>query len=114
SYACGKRLLVEHASHGGALRYTGRQLPLGRKIAIIFIGSFLISFAALVALLSSRVSATLEDLAISSAADRFQRFYDSANLAAVIDPSIVDTLREYVPSDYAIAIIPRRGAVRTS
>jgi methyl-accepting chemotaxis protein len=114
SYACGKRLLVEHASHAGALRYTGRQFPLGRKIAIVFIGSFLISFAALVALLSSKVSATLEDLAISSAADRFQRVYDSANLAAHIDPSMVDTLREYVPSDYAIAIIPRRGAVRTS
>ncbi len=114
AYAAGKRLLVEHASHGGALRYTGRQFPLGRKIAIVFIGSFLISFAALVALISSRVSTTLEELAIASASDRFQRVYDSANLAAKIDSSIVDTLREYVPSDYAVAIIPRRGAMRVS
>ncbi|MEA2240444.1 MAG: hypothetical protein QOC81_5168 [Thermoanaerobaculia bacterium] len=114
AYAVGKRLLVEHASHGGSLRYTGRRFPLGRKIALVFIGSFLISFATLVALISSKVSATLEDLAISSAQDRFQRVYDSANLGAKIDPSMVDTLREYVPSDYGVAIIPRRGEMRSS
>ena len=114
AYAAGKRLLAEHASHGGALRYTGRRFPLGRKIAIVFIGSFLISFAALVALISSKVSTTLEELAISSASDRFQRVYDSANLAAKIDPSIVDTLRLYVPSDYAIAIITKRGIMHAS
>lgn len=114
AYAAGKRLLVERASHGGALRYSGRQLPLGRKIAIVFIGSFLVSITVLVSLISSKVSTTLEELAISSSSDRFQRVFDSANLAATIDPSIVDTLREYVPSDYAIVIIPRRGAVRFS
>jgi methyl-accepting chemotaxis protein len=114
AYAAGKRLLSEHAAHGGALRYTGRRFPLGRKIAIVFIGSFLISFAVLVALISSRVSITLEQLAISSASDRFQRVYDSANLSAKIDPAIVDTLREYVPSEYAVAIIPPRGAMRIS
>ncbi|HXH39596.1 MAG TPA: methyl-accepting chemotaxis protein, partial [Thermoanaerobaculia bacterium] len=114
AYAAGKRLLSDHASHGGALRYTGRRFPLGRKIAIVFIGSFLISFAALVALISSKVSTTLEQLAIASASDRFQRVYDSANLSAKIDPGIVDTLREYVPSDYAVAIISKGGAMRTS
>jgi methyl-accepting chemotaxis protein len=114
AYAAGKRLLSEHAAHGGALRYTGRRFPLGRKIAIVFIGSFLISFAVLVALISSRVSITLEQLAISSASDRFQRVYDSANLSAKIDPAIVDTLREYVPSEYAVAIIPPRGTMRIS
>lgn len=114
AYAAGKRLLAEHASHGGALRYSGRRFPLGRKIAIVFIGSFLISFAALVALISSKVSATLEDLAIASASDRFQRVFDSANLAAKIDLSIVDTLRLYVPAEYAVAIIPKVGAIRTS
>ncbi|MEA2327068.1 MAG: hypothetical protein QOE68_2027, partial [Thermoanaerobaculia bacterium] len=37
AYAIGKRLLAEHASHGGALRYTGRRFALGRKIGIVFI-----------------------------------------------------------------------------
>jgi methyl-accepting chemotaxis protein len=114
AYAAGKRLLVEHASHGSALHYNGRRFPLGRKIAIVFIGAILISFAALVALISSKVSTALEELAISSASDRFQRVFDSANLAAKIDPSIVDTLREYVPSDYAVAVITRRGVIRSS
>jgi len=114
SYAAGKRLLAEHASHGGALRYTGRRFALGRKIGIVFIGSFLISFAALVALISSKVSTTLEELAVSSASERFARVYDSANLSAVIDPSIIDTLRLYVPSDYAIGIITKRGDFRSS
>jgi len=114
AYAAGKRLLTEHAMHAGALRYVGRRFPLSRKIAIVFIGSFLISFAALVALISSKVSTTLEDLAIASAGDRFQRVFDSANLSAKIDPGIVDTLREYVPAEYAVVIIPPRGAMRSS
>ena len=114
AYAAGKRLLSEHAAHGGALRYTGRRFPLGRKIAIVFIGSFLISFAALVALISSKVSTTLEELAVSSASDRFQRVFDSANLSAKIDPAIVDTLRLYVPAEYAVVLISPRGEIRTS
>jgi methyl-accepting chemotaxis protein len=115
AYAAGKRLLAEHAAQGGgALRYTGRRFPLGRKIAIVFIGSFLISFAALVALISSKVSTTLEELAISSASDRFQRVFDSANLSAKIDPAIVDTLRLYVPAEYAVVLIPPQGPIRTS
>ncbi len=114
AYAAGKHMLAEHASRGGVLRYTGRRLSLGRKIAIVFIGSFLISFAALVALISSKVSTSLKELAISSASDRFQRVADSANLSATINPAIVDTLREYVPSDYAVVIITTRGVVRSS
>jgi methyl-accepting chemotaxis protein len=114
AYAAGKRLLVEHASHGGSLRYTGRPMPLGRKIAIVFIGSCLISFAALVQLISSKVSTTLENLAIASNAERFERVYDSANLAPRIDGSIFDTLRLYVPTDYTVALVPSRGAVRAS
>jgi methyl-accepting chemotaxis protein len=114
SYAIGKRLLAGHVSDGGALHYSGRRFTLGRKIGIVFIGSFLIAFAALVALISSKVSTTLEDLAIASAADRFQRVFDSANLSAKIDPAIVDTLRLYVPSDYAVAVITKGGVVRTS
>lgn len=114
AYAAGKRLLSERATHGGALHYTGRRFTLRRKIAIVFIGSFLISFAALVALISSKVSTSLEGLALASASDRFQRVFDSANLAAKIDPAIVDTLRLYVPSDYAVAIITKRGEVRSS
>ena len=45
---------------GQRVHYAGRELSLGKKIAIVFIGSFTISAAALILLVSSRVSTTLE------------------------------------------------------
>jgi methyl-accepting chemotaxis protein len=114
AYAGGKHLLVQHASRAAALRYTGREFPLGRKIAIIFIGTVLLSFAALVELISSKVSVALEQLAIAGIAERFQRLQDTTNLAATIDPSIVDDLRVYVPAGYTIHLLGRDGKVRSS
>ncbi|MEK6375209.1 MAG: methyl-accepting chemotaxis protein [Acidobacteriota bacterium] len=114
AYAGGKHLLVQHTSRAAALRYNGREFPLGRKIAIIFIGTVLISFAALVELISSKVSVALEQLAIGSIAERFQRLQDTTNLAAQIDPSIVDDLRVYVPAGYTIHLVGRDGKVRSS
>jgi methyl-accepting chemotaxis protein len=114
AYVGGKRLLVQHAAHAVALRYVGGEFPLGRKIAITFIGSVLLSFATLVLLTASKVSTALEQLAIASASERFQRLQDTTNLAAQIDPSIVDDLRVYVPAGYTIHMITPRGAVRSS
>ncbi len=114
AYAGGKHMLVQHTAGSAGLRYIGREFPLGRKIAIIFIGSVLISFAALVLLISSKVSIALEQLAISAANERFQRLQDTTNLAAQIEPSIVDDLRVYVPAGYTIHLIARDGRVRSS
>src|SRR5207244_8606277 len=86
AYAGGKHQLVRHTTGAAALRYTGREFPLGRKIAIIFIGTVLLSFSALVALTASKVGTALEQLAISSAGERFQRLHDTTNLAAQIEP----------------------------
>ena len=113
AYAIGKYQLLQHASRAATLRYTGDEFPLGRKIAIIFIGTVLISFAALILLTASKVSVALEQLAIASASERFQRLQDTTNLAAQIDPSIVDDLRVYVPAGFTIHLITR-GAVRSS
>ena len=114
AYAIGKHRLVQHTTRAAALRYTGSEFPLGRKIAIIFIGTVLISFAALILLTASKVSVALEQLAIASASERFQRLQDTTNLAAQIDPSIVDDLRVYVPAGYTIHLITRGGTVRSS
>jgi methyl-accepting chemotaxis protein len=114
AYAGGKHLLVQHAARAAALRYSGREFPLGRKIAIIFIGMVLISFAVLVSLTASKVGMALEQLAISSASERFQRLQDTTNLAAVIEPSLVDDLRVYVPAGFTIHLIGRGGAVHSS
>ena len=85
SYGAGKHRLVEFAAGADELRYTGREFSLGRKVAIVFMGSLLVAAAVLIELISSKVSTTLEELAISSSSERFDRVYDSANLMAHVD-----------------------------
>jgi methyl-accepting chemotaxis protein len=110
-YAAGKRELIGHAAGAPELQYTGRELSLGRKIAIVFMASLLIAVAVLVELISSKVSTSLEQLAIASSADRFSRVFDSASVMAHVDDKALDTLREYVPSDYSLHLIQKNGRV---
>jgi methyl-accepting chemotaxis protein len=107
-YAMGKHRLTEAAGER-RVHYTGTPLSLGKKIAIVFIGSLTISSAALILLISSRVSTTLEHLAISSAAERFQAVYDAANVAARVDASTLDTLRYSISSEYSLHVITPDG-----
>ncbi len=110
AYGAGKKQLARVA-HG---RYVGHELSIGQKIAIVFIGSFIISSAALVELVSSKVSITLERLAIATSSDRFQRVYESANIAAQIDPRMLDDLKFYIPSDYALHLIGKNGRITST
>src|SRR6266550_2169321 len=110
-YGAGKHRLVEFASGADELRFVGREFTLGRKIAVVFMGSLLVAAAVLIELISSKVSTTLEDLAIASSSERFDRVFDSANLMARVDAQALDTLREYVPSEYAIHRIDRAGTL---
>jgi len=109
TYGAGKHRLVEFAGGADELRYVGREFTLGRKIAVVFMGSLLVAAAVLIELISSKVSTTLEDLAIASSSERFDRVFDSANLMARVDQQALDTLREYVPTEYAIHRIDRNG-----
>lgn len=111
-YAMGKHRLSEAASEAGIrVHYTGSGLSLGKKIAIVFIGSLTISMAALILLISSRVSSTLEGLAITSAADRFERVFDSAKILKTVDESALETLRFYIPAEYSLHHIDSAGKV---
>ena len=56
AYAAGKRRLGGQ----GRGQYVGRELSIGQKIGIVFIGSFIISSVALVELISSKTTLTLE------------------------------------------------------
>src|SRR5205085_6530941 len=110
TYAAGKHHLVEiGSSRAPTLRYISTQLSLGRKIAIVFMASLIIAAAALVALISSKVSTTLEQLAIASASERFQRLMDNAGIMANVNEKELDTLRVYVPSDYTLYLIDKNG-----
>ncbi len=107
-YAMGKHRLIQAAA-GRRVHYQGGELSLGKKIAIVFIGSLTISSAALILLVSSRVSSTLEVLAIDTASDRFQRLFETANLLAKVDASALDTMKFSIPPGYSLHLIPKQG-----
>jgi methyl-accepting chemotaxis protein len=107
-YAMGKHRLLEAAGNA-RVHYLGRGLSLGTKIAVVFIGSLTVSAAALILLISSRVSTTLERLAIDSSAERFQRVIDSAGIMASVDAAALDTLRIYIPAEYSLHLIDPQG-----
>lgn len=109
-YAMGKHRLIDAAGER-RLHYIGRGLTLGAKIAIVFIGSLTISSAALILLISSRVSTTLERLAINSAAERFDRVLANAGVLARVDAAALDTMRIYLPAEYSLHLIPPAGDV---
>ncbi|MEO8035786.1 MAG: methyl-accepting chemotaxis protein [Acidobacteriota bacterium] len=102
SYVSAKTRLLEAGSGASSLRYSGPTFPLGRKIAIVFIGFFLIAAAMLVELISSKVSTTLEILAIQSSADRYQHLFETASATPPATGAALETLREDLPRDYEI------------
>jgi methyl-accepting chemotaxis protein len=112
-YAMGKHRLLE-AAGDRSIRYTGRGLSLAKKIAIVFIGSLTVSAAALIFLINSRVSTTLERLAIHTAADRFQRVMESTSTFARVDAQALDNLRVYLPSEYSLHLIDPAGKVTST
>jgi methyl-accepting chemotaxis protein len=112
SYEAGKRQLLQHAgARAAGLRYIGPELSIGKKIAIVFIGSFLVSSVVLIELVSSKVSTTLEALAISSASDRYQRVLDTALVSRTVDAKTLDTLREYIPPEYSLHLLEPNGSI---
>ena len=112
-YAMGKHRLVQ-AAQGKPIRYTGNGISLGRKIAIVFIGSLTLSSAALILLLASRLSSTLEGLALDAEADRFQRLMETASLMARMDNDAVKNMRYSIPDGYVLHLIPKTGTVFTT
>ncbi len=113
-YFYAKRSLLDAAPRDLEISYTGRQLPLGRKIAIVFIGLFIVAAVALVQLVSSRVSTTLEKLAIDSEAERFDRLFDSASSAPSLNADLLETLEGVLPENYHVFEIRPDGEVISS
>lgn len=104
-----KPLLIEAAAGHPDLRYVGRRLSIATKVAILFIGLSILSAAALVQLVSTKVSMTLERLAIDSSKERFERIYDTANLSSTIDADMISNLRHSVPLDHRVVLITDDG-----
>jgi methyl-accepting chemotaxis protein len=112
-YGMGKHRLLA-AAGDRPVRYIGKELPLGTKIAFVFIGSLTISSAALILLISSRVSTTLETLVVTMGSERFERVYENANLLAKVDAEALGTLAIYLPSGHALHLIDGKGSVTST
>lgn len=110
SYASGKRLIQKSAPEG-TIHYTGPRFLLGRKIAIVFVGFFIIAAVALVLLVSSRVSSTLEQLAVDDATDSFDGVYAIARGTANLDEAGLRDLRRYVSGEFSLYRIDPSGRV---
>jgi methyl-accepting chemotaxis protein len=110
-YVEGKRQLLNYTRGAAGIRYTGSEFPLGRKIALTFIGLFIVSSVALVQLVSSEVSTTLEELAIASAQERFERTLNTAETMPVLDASHLAMLQRMLPAEDAVHLIAPDGHV---
>ncbi len=109
-YAASKRMLISAIPAGHGVRYDGPQLSVGTKIAIVFVGTLLVAAAALIELISSRVSATLEELAVSSAAEPFQRLSDAAEAAPTLEKAN-DLAAVALPEGYGLHVINHAGVL---
>ncbi|HKO01447.1 MAG TPA: hypothetical protein VJ032_07135, partial [Thermoanaerobaculia bacterium] len=67
SYAEGKRVLVNGVQSAERIRFTGRRVPLGRKIAVVFIGGFGVSALITVLLVVARPDSALTYALVVSA-----------------------------------------------
>lgn len=95
------------------VHYIGGRFPLVLKIVIVFIGSFIVAAAALVALVSSRVTTTLETLAISSSMDRFVAIHQRAVNARGLDDGVRTEIRDHLPAGHSVFIVRPDGRVQT-
>lgn len=111
NYGSTKRTIFEALQSHEGVFFEGRQFSVGRKIAVTFLVVFLISSVALVQLVTAKVSSTLEALAVSSEADRFQRLYQDATIIARVDREALATFDDYLPEGYEPFLIAPSGTV---
>ncbi|HEU5163004.1 MAG TPA: HAMP domain-containing methyl-accepting chemotaxis protein [Thermoanaerobaculia bacterium] len=109
SYAAGKRLL-ETITPASGTRWVGPRMPIGRKIAVVFVGFFLVSSLALVLLVSSKVSQAIEELALSGAEETFTGVYALARTGGA-SPDQLRELASYVEGEFDIYRIDPGGVV---
>jgi methyl-accepting chemotaxis protein len=114
AYAAGKHQLITATASVPRRRYIGRRLSLGTKVAVIFIGTFVVSAAVLVELISSKVSTTLEDLAIASASERFERAYARMDVSRDRERQTMSLLESELPADYSLHLVAPDGSITST
>lgn len=114
AYAAGKHQLITYTASVPKRRYIGRRFSLGTKVAVIFIGTFLVAAAVLIELISSKVSTTLEDLAIASSSERFDRVYSRMSVSADRPKQTLSLLQSELPADYSLHLVTKDEVTSTN
>jgi len=113
-YAAGKHQLIAFTKDVPERRYTGRELSLATKVAVMFIGSFIVAAAVLVELVSSKVSTSLEKLALASSSERFDRVYSRLDVSGDRVAQTVDLLQSELAEGYGLQLIKPDGTLQST
>lgn len=114
SYFAVKQLIFASALDIAELEYEGARISIARKVAIIFMTLLTITALVFILLGSAQISSTLEELAVTSAKDRFDRLYEIAISRQTAGTLDVSMLEEFVPQGYGIALLRPDGSVSGS
>jgi len=110
SYWGGKHLLLRVAEEFPALRYQGYFASYRLKIAMVFLGFFIVSTGALVQLISAKAARVIADYALTSEEIRFQQLLDRADAPGVTAASLTTDLT----MGQAVHLIDSDGTVQSS
>ncbi|MFA6958039.1 MAG: methyl-accepting chemotaxis protein [Thermoanaerobaculia bacterium] len=105
TYATSKRLLLAEAKTKARFRYIGDEISLGTKMAVFFIGIFVLSSATVVILVSAKVSTTLEKTAIMSEAAQFDLAFDKVKELQSIDSAALVAIRDAVSPEHGLFVV---------
>jgi methyl-accepting chemotaxis protein len=112
SYAAGKAMLLsENYRKARTFHYVGRELRLGKKLAIVFIGLFVLAIAVVVLLVSARVSTSLEKTAVGSEEAQFEIIHARLNELTAIDRSTLAATQNELAREHDLLVIRRDGEV---
>lgn len=112
AYIASKRILVRESLNWSGVEYVGSEVPIGRKLGIIFAAIFFAAAGAIVLLATARVSSRLEQLAISAENETFTQLYNVAAATPNLDSSELAKLSSYANDRFSLFVIdPKRKAV---
>lgn len=112
SYAAGKALLLTENYHKArTFHYVGREFRLGTKLAIVFIGLFVLAIATVVLLVSARVSTSLEKTAVASEEAQFEIIHARLSDVTGIDRTALATTQSELAPEHDLLIVRSDRAI---
>lgn len=113
-YAALKRSIVGEALRHEGAQYVGKEIPIARKLGVVFIGLFVAAVVAIVLLVTARVSGTLEGVALASGSSAFESSYTRASSSSSITAEKLRELDSAIPAHYQLFAIRPGGALLTA